>query len=49
MMKLKKKHEFKKKKKNLDKSPKPRLVPQILNPLNPKSRFNQKVKFNVKI
>jgi hypothetical protein len=41
MMKLEKKHELKKKK-NLDKSPKPRLVSQILNPLNPKSRLNQK-------
>jgi hypothetical protein len=42
MMKLeKKKHEFKKKKTNLDKSPKPSLVSQILNPLNPRSRLNQ--------
>jgi hypothetical protein len=42
MMKLEKKNMSLKKKTNLDKSPKPRLGSQILNPLNPKSRLNQK-------
>jgi hypothetical protein len=41
MMKLEKKMSLKKKT-NLDKSPKLRLVSQILNLLNPKSRLNQK-------
>ena len=48
MMKLKKKTRVKKKP-NLNKSPKPKLISQILNPLNLKFRLNQKAYFKVKV
>ena len=47
-MKLKNKHEFKKQI-NPNESPKPRLMSQILNSLNPRFRLNQKAQINIKV